>query len=91
MKSSGLGSPIRGETGNAISGDAEKRSLLSAVIRCFRFSSNIIIDFFKCLMVSGVTAKLTDFHFNFWLNLKNIQMTFLQIKSPLKILLEISQ
>lgn len=47
MKSSQLFSPIRGETGNAISRDPEKCSLLSPVIRYFSFSSNIIIDLLK--------------------------------------------
>lgn len=72
MKLLGFGFFIRGETGNVIFGDVEKRFLFFAVIRCFRFFLNIIIDFFKCLMVFGVIVKFIDFYFNFWLNFKNI-------------------
>lgn len=40
-------------------------------------------------MISGVTAKLTVIS-TFWLNLKNIQVKSIQIKSALKNSLEIS-
>ena len=66
----------------------KKRSLLSPVIRCFSFSSNIIIDLFKCLMLSGWQRSLLS---TFWLNLKNIQVKSIQIKWAFKKFSEISQ